>query len=103
MVIAVNVFSFLATAVVAWPDGERPATVAGAPPASHGCIAFGGLQYLAFANLTGHPAIVVPCGLDDDALPVAVQFIARAWAEPTLLVVAAQLLAARPVAHRPLA
>jgi Asp-tRNA(Asn)/Glu-tRNA(Gln) amidotransferase A subunit family amidase len=34
-------------------------------------------------NLSGHPAISVPSGADDDGLPVAVQVIARAYDERT--------------------
>jgi amidase len=97
----VDVLALPATAVVAWHHGTPPATVAGRPPASHGGIAYGGLPYLALANLTGHPAAVVPCGLDQHGMPVAVQLIARAWEEPTLLVAAQQLLEARPFAARP--
>jgi Asp-tRNA(Asn)/Glu-tRNA(Gln) amidotransferase A subunit family amidase len=97
----VDVLALPATAVVAWRHGEPPSTVAGRPAASHGGITYGGLPYLALANLTGHPAIVVPCGLDEQGLPVAVQLIARAWDEPTLLVAAQQLLEARPFTARP--
>ncbi len=34
-------------------------------------------------NLTGHPAISVPCGLSDDK-PVGLQLVARHWNEPAL-------------------
>jgi aspartyl-tRNA(Asn)/glutamyl-tRNA(Gln) amidotransferase subunit A len=97
----VDVLALPATAVVAWPHGNPPTTVAGRPAAAHGGITYGGLPYLALANLTGHPAIVVPCGVDEHGLPVAVQLIARAWDEPTLLVAAQQLLEARPFTFRP--
>jgi amidase len=97
----VDVLALPATAVVAWPHGTPPTTVAGAPAAAHGGITFGGLPYLALANLTGHPALVVPCGVDADGLPLSVQLIARAWDEPTLLVAAARLLEARPFDARP--
>jgi aspartyl-tRNA(Asn)/glutamyl-tRNA(Gln) amidotransferase subunit A len=40
------------------------------------------------ANLSGHPAISVPCGLTSDGLPVGMQFIGRTFDESTLLRVA---------------
>lgn len=41
-------------------------------------------------NLTGHPAITVPCGFDDNGMPVGLQLVARHHDEATLLRVAAQ-------------
>jgi Asp-tRNA(Asn)/Glu-tRNA(Gln) amidotransferase A subunit family amidase len=41
------------------------------------------------ANLTGQPAISVPCGFGDDGLPVGLQIMARRFDEPTLLAAAA--------------
>ncbi|CAN5760120.1 Asp-tRNA(Asn)/Glu-tRNA(Gln) amidotransferase subunit GatA [soil metagenome] len=39
-------------------------------------------------NLTGHPAITVPCGVDDEGLPVALQVVARHFDESTMFRVA---------------
>jgi len=36
-------------------------------------------------DLTGQPAISVPCGLDPDGLPIGLQFAARMWDEPSAL------------------
>ena len=41
--------------------------------------------FTASANLTGLPAVSVPCGRDDTGLPVGLQLIGRAFAEETLL------------------
>lgn len=43
------------------------------------------------ASLTGGPALVVPAGVDEDGLPVAVQIIGRPWEDHRVLV-AARLL-----------
>ncbi len=43
------------------------------------------------SNLAGHPAISVPFGTGDDGLPIGVQIMAPALAEPTMFQVAAAL------------
>ena len=48
------------------------------------------------SNLAGHPAISVPFGTGDDGLPVGVQVLAPALAEPLLFAVAAALEVATP-------
>ena len=40
------------------------------------------------ANIAGLPSLTVPCGFNADGLPVAVQFVGRAFSEATLLQVA---------------
>jgi aspartyl-tRNA(Asn)/glutamyl-tRNA(Gln) amidotransferase subunit A len=47
-------------------------------------------------NLTGMPAISVPCGFSGEGLPVGLQIMAPAFAEPLLLGVAAAYEAATP-------
>jgi amidase len=54
------------------------------------------IAYAALWNVAGNPAAVVPCGLADDGLPLAVQLVGRPHEETTLLSVSAQLEAARP-------
>ncbi len=51
-------------------------------------------------NLTGHPAISVPCGFSADGLPVGVQFVAPWYEERRLIALAAALEAARPWSAR---
>jgi aspartyl-tRNA(Asn)/glutamyl-tRNA(Gln) amidotransferase subunit A len=48
------------------------------------------------SNLSGHPAISVPFGTGDDGLPVGVQVLAPALAEPLLFRAAAVVEAAAP-------
>ena len=40
------------------------------------------------ANLTGHPAISIPCGFTRGALPIGLQLIGPRWAEASLLAIA---------------
>ena len=39
-------------------------------------------------NLTGHPSISVPCGLNSEGLPIGLQVTGRAYYEETVLQVA---------------
>jgi Asp-tRNA(Asn)/Glu-tRNA(Gln) amidotransferase A subunit family amidase len=70
------------------------------PPAlSHGLL--GGGQdlillravgaYTPLANLTGLPAIAVPCGVDDRGRPLSIMFMTAAGGETTLLRIALAL------------
>ena len=51
-------------------------------------------------NLTGHPAITLPCGFHSDGLPVAIQLVGRRSEDARLLRVAALFEQARPWAAR---
>ena len=42
-------------------------------------------QYTRPFNLNGFPAITVPCGFSDDALPIGLQLVGRPYGEETLL------------------
>ncbi len=53
------------------------------------------------SNLAGHPAISVPFGADAAGLPIGVQLLAPALAEPVLVRAAAALEAAAPPPARP--
>jgi len=55
------------------------------------------------ANVTGHPSIAVPAGLDSNGVPIGVQLMARRGREDLLLAVAAQLEALQPGGRWPLA
>jgi amidase len=58
------------------------------------------VTYTAIWNYLGQPAAAVPAGFDDEGLPLAVQIVAPANGETTLLSLAAQLESARPWADR---
>jgi aspartyl-tRNA(Asn)/glutamyl-tRNA(Gln) amidotransferase subunit A len=51
-------------------------------------------------NLTGHPAITLPCGFHSDGLPMAIQLVGRRGEDARLLRVAALFEQARPWAAR---
>jgi len=51
-------------------------------------------------NLTGHPAVSLPCGWDSDGLPMGLQLVARPGQDAFLLRVAAIFEKTRPWAHR---
>jgi aspartyl-tRNA(Asn)/glutamyl-tRNA(Gln) amidotransferase subunit A len=51
-------------------------------------------------NLTGHPAITLPCGFHSDGLPMAIQLVGRRGEDARLLRAAALYEAARPWAAR---
>jgi len=51
-------------------------------------------------NLTGQPAITVPCGFTSDGLPVGLQIVGRRHADAAVLRAAAAFEAARPWADR---
>jgi aspartyl-tRNA(Asn)/glutamyl-tRNA(Gln) amidotransferase subunit A len=45
-------------------------------------------RYTPLFNVTGHPALSLPCGLSDDGRPLAAQLVGRAYGEATLFRVA---------------
>src|SRR6516162_4437670 len=52
-------------------------------------------------NLTGNPAVSLPCGFDRDGMPLAIQLVTRPGADAELLRVAAAFERARPWAGHP--
>lgn len=47
-------------------------------------------------NMTGQPAVSVPCGFDKDGLPIGVQFVAKRFRDDVVLRLAAAYQAAHP-------
>jgi aspartyl-tRNA(Asn)/glutamyl-tRNA(Gln) amidotransferase subunit A len=58
------------------------------------------VSYLNFFNLTGHPAISIPCGWNSAGLPCGLQIVGRWYEDATVLIAAAALESVRPWAHR---
>ena len=82
-------------AVPAFPHDQRPQVVNGRP--------ISGMNWLSFTypfNLSGNPAISVPCGWTDDGLPVGLQLVAPRFADRELLVAAALFEQLRPWSAR---
>jgi aspartyl-tRNA(Asn)/glutamyl-tRNA(Gln) amidotransferase subunit A len=52
------------------------------------------IGHTGLANLTGHPAVTVPCGFTQDGLPVGLQITGRMFGEATTLRLAAAYEAA---------
>ncbi len=78
-----------------------PETIDGQPLATY--ISWIAITYA--ITLTGCPSVVLPCGLDDQGLPFAVQIVGRPWQETELLRFAESLesaLAKLPRCARPL-
>ena len=90
------------------PTMSRPALEVGhraLDPITIGGIDAGDMRhswvpYLKFFNLTGHPAISVPCGLTGGGLPCGLQIVGRWYEDATVLRAAAALETARPWAQR---
>jgi aspartyl-tRNA(Asn)/glutamyl-tRNA(Gln) amidotransferase subunit A len=62
-----------------------PAHVIGDPPAQG---LYTVMRFTVLFNCTGHPAISVPSGVDDDGLPTGVQLVGRPGRDPSLLEIA---------------
>ncbi|MBI4012497.1 MAG: amidase [Candidatus Rokubacteria bacterium] len=92
-------YDLLATPVVAVPpfpvDAPPPREIAGRPVSRRGWIPF---TYP--FNLTGQPAIALPCGVTADGLPIGLQLVARRLDDALLLRAAAAFEAAFPWADR---
>jgi Asp-tRNA(Asn)/Glu-tRNA(Gln) amidotransferase A subunit family amidase len=75
-----------------------PALAIGAPPLGAATVAVGAgtepvrammLRLTQLFNVTGHPAIAIPCGAGRDGLPRAIQLVGHRGATERLLAVAA--------------
>lgn len=71
-----------------------PTTASTAPPIPEDALPAGDsnlpvvdalMRFIRIGNLTGYPAISVPCGLDAQGLPVGFHLLARPWEEHLLL------------------
>lgn len=58
------------------------------------------VPYLNLFNLTGHPAVSIPCGFAPNGLPVGLQIVGRWYADADVLSAAAAFESAAPFAKR---
>jgi aspartyl-tRNA(Asn)/glutamyl-tRNA(Gln) amidotransferase subunit A len=72
------------TPITAWKRGEWTVEVAGKPES----VLAASWRFTYPYNLTGLPAISVPCGFDRDGLPIGLQIAGRPFDEATVLRVA---------------
>lgn len=77
----VDLFALPAAPVAAPPIGEASVSVAGAASDLETAL----LRFACPGNLTGLPAISIPCGLDRQGLPMGLQLLGRAFDEATVL------------------
>ncbi len=78
-----------------------PTTIDGAPLETY--ISWICITYA--VTLTGHPVLVLPCGLDEEGLPFGLQLVGKPWQEERLLGIGLALeaeLARIPECRRPL-
>lgn len=85
------------TPIAAQPIGTKAVTIDSKEEPIRGAL----IRINRPANLTGHPAISVPCGLTRSGLPVGLQIIGRYWDEPKLLSIAALFESAQPQLRPP--
>ncbi len=81
---AVDALVLPALPVPAYPIGQRTMTVDGQEEDVLAIIT----RYTSLFNVTGHPAIVLPCGFTSEGLPVGLQIVGHPFREATLLRVA---------------
>jgi Asp-tRNA(Asn)/Glu-tRNA(Gln) amidotransferase A subunit family amidase len=74
-------------------DADAPAQIEGRP---FGATANAWANLVLSANLTGQPAVTVPCGTGDDGLPIGLQITARRFADALALRAAAAWEALAP-------
>lgn len=82
------------TAVPAFPVGQKNLGL------GHGFIDWGFCPFTCVFNLTGNPAVTVPCGFSSSGLPIGLQIVGRLEDEVTVLRVAAAFEEARPWADK---
>jgi aspartyl-tRNA(Asn)/glutamyl-tRNA(Gln) amidotransferase subunit A len=83
----VDVILTPATPTIAPPIGAVDVRVDGVSEPAGNAIT----RYTSFFNMTGHPALTLPCGMHSEGLPIAAQLVGRHYADESLLDLAARI------------
>jgi len=83
----VDVILTPATPVIAPKIGVVEGTVDGHSEPAGNAIT----RYTSFFNMTGHPAITLPCGMHSEGLPIGAQLVGKHFADETLIDIAQQI------------
>jgi aspartyl-tRNA(Asn)/glutamyl-tRNA(Gln) amidotransferase subunit A len=73
-----------AVAMAAYPIGQQTVDLGGEEEDVLGAMT----RYTPLFNLTGHPALVLPCGFNQDGMPIGMQIVGRLFDEAMVLRVA---------------
>jgi len=83
----VDVILTPATPVIAPKIGAVEITVDGYSEPAGNAIT----RYTSFFNMTGHPAITLPCGMHSEGLPIGAQLIGKHFSDEQLIDIAIQI------------
>jgi aspartyl-tRNA(Asn)/glutamyl-tRNA(Gln) amidotransferase subunit A len=93
---ALEGFDMLALPTTAVTAGRRDGSIEALEGDSGESALFTLIRFTVLFNMTGYPAISVPCGFDDQGLPIGIQLAGRPDSEPLLLRAARALEKAAP-------
>ena len=94
--LALEPFDVLVTPTTAVTAGRRDGVPEPLPGDAGTSTLFTLIRFTVLFNMTGYPAVSIPCGLDERGLPIGLQLAGRPDSEPVLMRVAAALEAAQP-------
>jgi aspartyl-tRNA(Asn)/glutamyl-tRNA(Gln) amidotransferase subunit A len=83
----VDVILTPAAPVIAPKIGAVEVTVEGSSEPAGNAIT----RYTSFFNMTGHPAITLPCGLHSEGLPIGAQLVGKHFGDEELIDIAQQI------------
>jgi aspartyl-tRNA(Asn)/glutamyl-tRNA(Gln) amidotransferase subunit A len=93
---ALEGFDMLVLPTTAVTAGRRDGSIEALEGDSGESALFTLIRFTVLFNMTGYPAVSVPCGFDDQGLPVGIQLAGRPDSEPLLLRAARVLEKAAP-------